>query len=90
MSAGRIIAQGTPAELVLDHAGREVVEVYGPPAQLAELEADAECRGWRHRRSGAAVAVLRAEQLDGDAPAGVRRPANLEDAFVVLTGQDIE
>ena len=90
MSAGRIIAQGTPAELVLDHAGREVVEVYGPPAQLAELEADAERRGWRHRRSGPAVAVLRAEQLDGDAPEGVRRPANLEDAFVALTGQQIE
>jgi lipooligosaccharide transport system ATP-binding protein len=90
MSAGRIIAQGTPAELILDHAGREVVEVYAPPAQLTELEADAERRGWRHRRSGPAVAVLRAEQLDGDAPEGVRRPANLEDAFVVLTGQEIE
>jgi lipooligosaccharide transport system ATP-binding protein len=90
MSAGTIIAEGTPAELVVEHAGREVVEVYGPPGQLAELEADAERRGWRHRRSGPAVAVLRAEQLDGDAPEGVRRPANLEDAFVALTGQDIE
>jgi lipooligosaccharide transport system ATP-binding protein len=90
MSAGKIIAQGTPAELVLDHAGREVVEVYGPPTELKELEADAERRGWRHRRSGPAVAVLRAEQLDGDAPEGVRRPANLEDAFVALTGQEIE
>jgi lipooligosaccharide transport system ATP-binding protein len=90
MSAGRIIAQGTPAELILDHAGREVVEVYGPPVQLAELEADAERRGWRHRRSGPAVAVLRAEELNGDAPDGVRRPANLEDAFVALTGQEIE
>ena len=29
-------------------------------------------------------------QLDGDAPEGVRRPANLEDAFVALTGKDIE
>jgi lipooligosaccharide transport system ATP-binding protein len=90
MSAGRIIAQGTPAELVVEHAGREVVEVYGPPAELAELEAEAERRGWLHRRSGPAVAVLRAEQLDGHAPEGVRRPANLEDAFVTLTGQEIE
>src|ERR1700733_9993263 len=38
MSAGRIIAQGTPVELVHAHAGREVLEVYGPPAELAELE----------------------------------------------------
>ena len=90
MSGGRIIAQGTPAELIRDHAGREVVEVYGRPDQLAEFEADAERRGWSHRRSGPAVAVLHAEQLDGDAPEGVRRPANLEDAFVALTGKDIE
>ena len=90
MSGGRIIAQGTPAQLVSAHAGREVLEVYGPPAQLAELEALATSRGWRHRRSGPAVALLAAEQLNGEAPAGVRRPANLEDAFVALTGQEIE
>ena len=27
---------------------------------------------------------------DGQAPEGVRRPANLEDAFVALTGEEIE
>ncbi len=90
MSGGRIIARGTPAELIGAHAGREVIEVYGPPPKLAALEADAERRGWQHRRSGPAVALLHAEQLDGDAPEGLRRPANLEDAFVALTGQEIE
>jgi lipooligosaccharide transport system ATP-binding protein len=90
MSAGKIIAQGTPAELIAAHAGREVLEVYGPPGELAELESLAIERGWRHRRSGPAVALLEAERLNGDAPDGVRRPANLEDAFVALTGQDIE
>jgi lipooligosaccharide transport system ATP-binding protein len=90
MSAGRIIAQGTPTELILAHAGREVLEVYGPAARLAKLEALAGERGWRHRRSGPAVALLGAENLNGEAPEGVRRPANLEDAFVALTGQEIE
>ena len=90
MSGGRIIAQGTPTELVHAHAGREVIEVYGPPEKLTALETQAGERGWRHRRSGPAIAVLEAETLDGDAPEGVRRPANLEDAFVALTGQDIE
>ncbi|MGH2868708.1 MAG: ABC transporter ATP-binding protein [Solirubrobacteraceae bacterium] len=90
MSGGRIIAQGTPTELVHAHAGREVIEVYGPPADLAALERRAEANGWRHRRSGPAVAVLRAEELNGEGPEGVRRPANLEDAFVALTGADIE
>jgi lipooligosaccharide transport system ATP-binding protein len=90
MSAGRIIAQGTPAQLVRAHAGEEVLEVYGAPSHLAELEALATERGWRYRRSGPAVALLGAEKLNGDAPEGVRRPANLEDAFVALTGQEIE
>jgi lipooligosaccharide transport system ATP-binding protein len=90
MSAGAIIAQGTPAELVRAHAGEEVLEVYGPPAHLAQVEANAARRGWPHRRSGPAVAILGAERLDGEAPVGTRRPANLEDAFVALTGQNIE
>jgi lipooligosaccharide transport system ATP-binding protein len=90
MSAGRIIAQGTPGELIRAHAGREVLEVYGPPAELNELERLAGERGWRARRSGPAVALLGAEELDGDTPDGVRRPANLEDAFVALTGAEIE
>ncbi|MDQ6803821.1 MAG: ABC transporter ATP-binding protein [Actinomycetota bacterium] len=90
MSAGRIIAQGTPAELIRAHAGREVLEVYGPPTALTDLEALAGERGWRYRRSGPAVALLGAEELNGEAPEGVRRPANLEDAFVALTGREIE
>jgi hypothetical protein len=32
------------------------------------------------------VAVLR---LNGNAPAGERRPANLEDVFVLVTGEEI-
>ena len=90
MSAGRIIAQGAPAELVHAHAGREVIEVYGPPSELAKLEITAAENGWRHRRSGPAVALLNADALNGEAPEGVRRPASLEDAFVALTGQEIE
>ena len=90
MSAGRIIAQGTPAELVAAHAGEQVLEVYGPPARLSEVLALASAQGWSSRRSGAAVAIMRAETLDGAAPEGVRRPANLEDAFVALTGEEIE
>ena len=90
MSAGRIIAQGTPAELVRAHAGEQVLEVYGPPERLARVSELAASNGWPSRRSGPAVAILRAETVNGDAPDGVRRPANLEDAFVALTGEEIE
>ncbi|HWX86777.1 MAG TPA: ABC transporter ATP-binding protein [Solirubrobacteraceae bacterium] len=90
MNHGQVIAQGTPAELVKTHAGEEVVEVYGPPEHLAQVSDVAAEKGWSSRRSGPAVAIMRAETLDGMAPEGVRRPANLEDAFVALTGEEIE
>ncbi|HEX7610781.1 MAG TPA: ABC transporter ATP-binding protein [Solirubrobacteraceae bacterium] len=90
MSAGRIIAQGTPAELVREHAGEQVLEVYGAPEHLERVGRLAAEQGWPSRRSGPAVAIMRAEELDGLAPEGVRRPANLEDAFVALTGEEIE
>lgn len=90
MADGKVVALGAPDELVATHAGREVVEVYGPPARLAEVDADAAARGWQTRRSGPAVAILRADELDGDTPDGERRAATLEDAFVVLTGEEIE
>jgi lipooligosaccharide transport system ATP-binding protein len=90
MSAGRIIAEGTPAELVRAHAGQQVLEVYGGPDHLAQMSELAIVNGWPWRRSGPALAILRAESLDGSAPEGVRRPANLEDAFVALTGAEIE
>jgi lipooligosaccharide transport system ATP-binding protein len=90
MSKGRIVAEGSPAELVRAHAGERVLEIYGPPEQLTGVDELARRKGWSSRRSGPAIAILRAEALNGDAPEGVLRPANLEDAFVALTGQEIE
>ena len=64
MSHGKAVAAGAPAALVAEHAGREAVEVYGPPARLAEVEAEAAAAGRRTRRTGTSVAVL---GVDGDA-----------------------
>jgi len=89
MAKGRAVANGPPAQLVAEHAGREALEVYGPPARLREVEHDAAGRGWATRRTGTSVTILRAETLDGDAPQGERRPANLEDVFVLLTGEEV-
>jgi lipooligosaccharide transport system ATP-binding protein len=89
MSRGRAVATGKPSALVAEHAGREALEVYGPPARLREVEADARERGWPTRRTGTSVTILRAEELDGIAPDGERRVANLEDVFVLLTGEEI-
>jgi lipooligosaccharide transport system ATP-binding protein len=88
MSHGTAVASGAPSELVLEHAGREVLEVYGPPARLAEVEAEAESAGLRTRRTGTSVSVLDVDGFRGFD--GVRRAANLEDVFVLLTGEQID
>jgi lipooligosaccharide transport system ATP-binding protein len=89
MSHGKSVAAGPPSQLVADHAGREAVEVYGPPPKLAEVEVAARDEGFRTRRTGTSVSVLGIEGADGRAPEGERRPANLEDVFVLLTGEEI-
>jgi lipooligosaccharide transport system ATP-binding protein len=86
MSHGKAVAEGPPARLVAEHAGREAVEVYGPPKRLAEIEADALGRGLRTRRTGTSVSILGG---NGEFPDGERRPANLEDVFVLLTGEEV-
>jgi lipooligosaccharide transport system ATP-binding protein len=87
MSHGKAVAAGPPPELVKEHAGRDVLEVYGPPARLAEVEAEAEAAGLRTRRTGTSVSILNVDGFRGFQ--GERRPANLEDVFVLLTGEEI-
>src|SRR4051812_4160332 len=87
MSHGKSVAVGPPHDLIREHAGAEAIEVYGPPARLKVVEADALARGWRTRRTGTSVAILHSNgtgELDG-----VRRVTNLEDVFVLLTGEEI-
>ena len=86
MSHGSVVAAGPPHDLVVEHAGREAIEVFGSPQKLAEVEAEARAAGLATRRTGTSVALLR---LNGGAPDGERRPANLEDVFVLLTGEEI-
>ena len=88
MSHGSAVAAGPPAQLIAEHAGREAVEVYGAPGKLAEVESSAQAAGLRTRRTGTSVAILGVG--NDNAPEGERRPANLEDVFVLLTGEEID
>src|SRR5215203_1762630 len=88
MSHGKAVAAGPPSELVIEHAGQEVIEVYGPPSRLAEVEAEAGDAGLRTRRTGTSVSILGVDS-NGYAIEGERRRANLEDVFVLLTGEEI-
>ena len=97
MHQGRIIAEGSPAELVERYAGREVVEVHlGPEERLPVLERLADRDG---------VTVEEVEDVlyvyvrggDGLDPASLKvaaeklvfRRANLEDVFLRLTGRGL-
>jgi lipooligosaccharide transport system ATP-binding protein len=88
MSHGKAVSAGRPAELVKELVGEQVTEVYGAPAKLAEIEAEAQANGFKTRRTGTSVAVLGTS--NGNGPEGENRPANLEDVFVLLTGEEIE
>lgn len=90
MSHGRAVASGAPAALIREHAGTEAIEVYGPPPRLREIEADALAAGVRTRRTGTSVALLTLDRATGELPRGERRPATLEDVFVLLTGEEID
>jgi lipooligosaccharide transport system ATP-binding protein len=87
MSHGKAVAVGAPRTLIAEHAGPEAIEVYGPPTRLTEVEGIARARGWRTRRTGTSVSIL---HVNGDADLdGERRITNLEDVFVLLTGEEI-
>jgi lipooligosaccharide transport system ATP-binding protein len=89
MSHGKAVAVGPPAVLIREHAGPEAIEVYGAPARLREVEAVARERGWRTRRTGTSIAILQSNGDTADLD-GERRGTNLEDVFVLLTGEEIE
>ena len=96
MDAGRIVAQDSPAEMVSHYAGSEVMEI-----QVGLDHADKERvmsllrqRGLEPEDGGECVLVYGA---DGSFPAEemqpmevLRRPANLEDVFLRLTGRGLQ
>ena len=88
MSHGKAVAVGPPRKLIAEHAGPEAIEVYGSPTRLHEVEGIARDRGWRTRRTGTSISILQANggaaELDGES-----RVTNLEDVFVLLTGEEI-
>jgi lipooligosaccharide transport system ATP-binding protein len=92
MAHGKIVARGRPADLIAEHAGRETAEVYGPADRLAEVRGKAEAQGLAVRPAGPAVAIVGSERATDGAipPEAVRRPASLEDVFVLLTGEEAE
>jgi lipooligosaccharide transport system ATP-binding protein len=91
---GRIIARGTPKQLRELHAGLEAVEYFGPQTALDEIAAKATAAGLKSRRAGLSISVLGVESVDQHLLESwgrhSRRPTNLEDVFVLLTGESLD
>ncbi len=92
MAQGKVIARGTPAKLIAEHAGERTAEIYAPPGRRAEVRSTAEAAGLEVRPAGPAIAIVGAERAqNGVIPDdAVLRPASLEDVFVLLTGEELE
>lgn len=96
MALGKVVARGVPSELVTKHVGAEALEVHAPASRLADILTRAVAAGLPTRRTGASLAVLRAETFSpqdvgatGPEVGVRRRAAVLEDVFVVLTGEEV-
>ena len=72
-----------------EHTGGEALEVYGPPVKLAEIEATARARGHPDAADRHVDHAAERQRRDAGGVEGERRPANLEDVFVLLTGEDL-
>jgi lipooligosaccharide transport system ATP-binding protein len=99
MDAGRILAQGSPREVIAAHIEPQVVEIFGDwdgqgAAAWAAAHAQALCR--RCEVSGETAfcytddaAPLLAHLARQPGLRSLHRPANLEDVFLKLTGRDL-
>ena len=96
MDRGRLIAQGSPRELIRAHIEPHVVEVYGEGLGAWRDCASRFCR--RCEQAGETLFCYTGDpqavvsDLEARGNGGLRylhRPANLEDVFLKLTGRDL-
>jgi lipooligosaccharide transport system ATP-binding protein len=93
MDNGKILVEGSPAELVRDHAGHEIVEVENSAeviACLQELQIPYEVAGDMIQVATESSRDIARTLLDRCHPEKViTRPATLEDVFLKLTGRKL-
>jgi lipooligosaccharide transport system ATP-binding protein len=95
LDQGRIVAQGEPQQLINDMVGLEVFEVEGSGAELNDLvESFKECNAVIERVNDKLYIYTKEEcayleRLLANTRNWLRRPANLEDLFIQLTGRSL-
>ena len=97
MDRGKILDEGTPDQMILRHAPKEVAQVRVAPGSLRSVRDYLNKREMSFREVGALLSVTGTDgvtpDLSGlDGVAGVRtsyRVGNLEDVFLTLTGREL-
>jgi len=94
MDHGRILVEGAPADLIAEHAGRQVMEIEDPAPELLRYLADAGARyddlGRRLIAYSQTDGALFDEVCERFSPQSrAIRPASLEDVFLRLTGREL-
>lgn len=92
---GRIVAQGVPQQLITELVGIDVFVIEGTAAELDVLEKSfKQCHATTERVNDRLYAYTqedcsRLESLLKHSRSWLRRPANLEDLFIQLTGRSL-
>ena len=92
---GRIVAQGAPHQLIKELVGIDVFVIEGSAAELDALEKSfKQCKATTERVNDKLYAYAqedcsRLETLLKNSRSWLRRPANLEDLFIQLTGRSL-
>ena len=95
MDRGRILVEGAPKALILEHVGKQVAEIRVGPEEKVVLRQLLAQQGFEPEDRGDHLLIHQGHQLsempeaaiDGDAI--TRRPGNLEDLFLKLTGRGL-
>lgn len=96
MDKGRILAAGTPRQLIERHVGREVVELRVAPWEKESAMAAIGGKAAKFADGGDSILLFDADGrlpelgIDEAKANIIRRRANLEDVFLLLTGRGLE
>lgn len=96
IDAGKLLAEGEPAELVRRHVGEECVEIRPVPGESTSIDARLDAVGTSYRQQlGETIYMYPQGDIDWSALHAIpserllRRSATLEDLFMRLTGREM-
>ena len=95
MDHGKVLAEGEPDSLVDKYAGHEVAQIRAEPWAIGSIRESLDSQGYRYAQTGAMLSVVvppagfDVSKLSLNGARVMRRPGNLEDVFLALTGREL-